>query len=162
MHQMCGILMKWTPHNVPEKWMTTMGIWPWGTRIGPIAFHETYFFTMNFHFINRPHEALPFSCIQWDEDPTMYPKSEWHQGVYYPGAFKLYHFESTKPIFAKWISTLLTGQMQQFPFPAYSEMDTQKFTPKVNSTKGCMTLGHSSWTICSPRNLFLQNESPLY
>ena len=25
-----------------------------------------------------------------------------------------------------------------------------------------MTLGHSNWTICSPQNLFLQKEFPLY
>ena len=36
-----------------------------------------------------------------------------------------------------------------FPFPAYSEMDTPQCTPKVNGTKGHMTLGHSSWTLGS-------------
>ena len=52
--------------------------------------------------------------------------------------------------------------MQHFPFPAYSEMDTPLYTPKVNKTKGYMTLGHSNWIIWSPRNPFLQNEFPLY
>ena len=83
-------------------------------------------------------------------------------GVYDPGAFKLDHLQSTEPIFAQYISPLLTRRMQNFPFPAYCEMDTPQCTPKVNSTKGYMTLGHSNWTICSPQNLFLQNEFPLY
>ena len=56
---------------------------------------------------------------QCNGHPTMYPKSEWHQRVYDPGAFKLNHLQSRKPIFAKWISTLLTGHMHDFPFPAY-------------------------------------------
>ena len=42
----------------------------------------------------------------------MDPKSEWQQGVYDPGAFKLDHLQSTKPIFAKWISTFFF----EFPF----------------------------------------------
>ena len=32
---------------------------------------------------------------------------------------------------------------------------------KVNESKRCMTLGHSNWTIWSPRNPFLLNEFPL-
>ena len=97
---------KGTPKYGSHKWLTPKGVWPWGTQIGPFAVHKTYFCKMNFHFINRPHAAFPFSCIQWNGHPTMYPI--------------------------------------------------------VSDTKGCMTLGHSNWTICSPRNLFLQNEFPLY
>ena len=143
------------------------------------------------------------------------PKNEWQQRVHDPGAFKLDHLQSTKPIFAKWISTLLTltwsislflhtvksslhsgpqkwvtprgvwpwgiqvgpfavhktyfckvnfhfitSQMQHFPF-LHAEKGLQ-WTPWVVDTKGCKTLGHSSWTICSPKNLFLPNEFPLY
>ena len=145
------------------------------------------------------------------------PKSGWHQGVYDPGAFKLDHLESTKAIFARWISTFLTGHMQQFPFLHAEERDTlqwtQKWTtprvvwpwgirigsfgvyktyfckmnfhffnrphasvpfscmqrkghptmdPKKDDPKGYMSPGHSNWTICSPQNLFLQDEYPLF
>ena len=106
----------------------TKGVCPWGIQIGPFAVHETYFCKMDFHFINRPDAAFPLSCITVKWTPHNVPNSEWHQGVYDPGAFKLDHLQSTKPIFAKWISTLLTGHMQHFPFPAYSEMDTPQCT----------------------------------
>ena len=86
--------------------MTPRGVWPWGIQVGLFAVHQTYFCKINFNFINRSHAAFPFSCMQRNGRPTMYPKSEWHQG--------------------------------------------------------CMTPGHSSWTIYSPQNLFLQNEFPLY
>ena len=55
----------------------------------------------------------------------MHPKSEWEQGVYDPGAFKLDHLESTEPIFAQQISTFLTGHMQNLPFPACKEKGTK-------------------------------------
>ena len=70
------------------------------------------------------------------------------RGVYVPGAFKLDHLQSSKQTFVELISTFLTGHMQHFPCPAYSEMDTPQCTPKVNN-KGCMTMGHSNWNICS-------------
>ena len=56
---------------------------------------------VHFQFFNKPDAAFPFSCIQRKGHPTVDPKSEWHQGVYDPGAVKLVHFESTKPILAK-------------------------------------------------------------
>ena len=172
---------------------------------------------MDLHFINKWHAAFPFSCIQRKGHPTVDPKSEWNQGVHDPGAFKLDHLQSMKPIFAKYISTLLTltcssslflhpgkrapyigpqkwmtprgvwpwgiqirpfavheayfwklifhfinSHMQDFPFPACREKGTPQWTPKVNDTKGCMTLGHSNWTICSPRKPIFPNWFSLY
>ena len=52
--------------------------------------------------------------------------------------------------------------MKHFPFPACRDRDTPQCTSKVNDTKGSMTLGHSNWTVCSPLNLFLKDEIPLY
>ena len=49
-----------------------------------------------------------------------------------------------------------------FPFHACRWKGTPYWTPKVNGKKGCMTLGHSNWAICSPRNLFLHSRFPLY
>ena len=51
---------------------------------------------MDFHFINRPHAAFPFSCIQRKGLPSVDPKSERLKDVYDPGVFKLHHL---KPIF---------------------------------------------------------------
>ena len=109
--------------------MTLRGVWPWGIQIGPFAVHKTYFFKINFPLINKPHAAFPFSCMQRNGHPSMYPKSEWHQGVYDPGAFELDRLQSIKPIFERWNSTLLTSHMQLFPFPACREMDTPQCTP---------------------------------
>ena len=118
------------PLSGPQKWMTPRGVWPWGIQIGSFAVHETYFCKMDVHFINRPDAALPFSCIKRKGHSTVDPKSEWHQGVYDPGAFKLDHLQSMKPIFAKWISTLLTSHMQHFPFPACWGKNTCTVDPK--------------------------------
>ena len=131
--------------------MTARGVRPWGIQIGPFAVHKTYFCKMNFHFINKPHAAFPFSSMQRKRHPTVDPESEGHPGVHDPGAFKLGHLQSMKPIFASKISTLLPGHMQHFPFPACREKDSPQWTPKVSDTKWCMTLSHSNWTICSPR-----------
>ena len=67
---------------------------------------------MDFHLIKKPHAAFHFSCMQRKGQPIVETKSEWHQGVCDPGAFKLDHLQSMKPIFAKWISTLLTSNHQ--------------------------------------------------
>ena len=114
------------------------------------------------HFINKPHANLLSLYAEKRALPIMYPKSEWEQGVYDPGAFKLDHLESTKPILHKWISTFLTCHMQHFPLPACREKRTPQLTPNVNETKGCTNLGHSNWTICSPQNLYLSYRFPLY
>ena len=37
---------------------------------------------VNFHFINKPHAAFSFSCVQKKGNLPMDPKSEWHQGVW--------------------------------------------------------------------------------
>ena len=85
---------------------------------------------LNFHFINKPHAAFPFSCMQRKGHPTLYPKSGLHQGLYDPGTFKLDDLESIKTVFAKSISTLFTIHMQHFPFPAYREKGTPSVDPK--------------------------------
>ena len=63
------------------------------------------------------------------------------------------YFVSTEQYFACNISTILTSHMQHFPFPACRGKGTPQWTPKVSDTKGCMTLGHSSWSIWSLQNL---------
>ena len=153
---------KGTPYSGPQKWMTARGVWPWGIQIGPFAVYETYFCKMNFHFIHKSHAAFPFSCMQRKGQPTVDLKSDWHQGVFDPGAFELDHLQSTKPIFAIWISTFLTSHMQHFPFLACREKGIPQWTPKVTDTKRCMTLGHSNWTSSSLRNPFFKCKFPLY
>ena len=64
-----------TPHWT-QKWMTLRGVWPWGIQIGPYGVQKTYFCKVNFHFINRPHAAFPFSCIQRKGHPSVETKSD--------------------------------------------------------------------------------------
>ena len=118
---------------------------------------ETYICKKNFQFFQQS------TCrISTKRALQNRPKSEWQQGMYDPGAFTLDYLESIKPNFVKEFSILLTSHMQHFPFPACREKGTLKATSKVNDTKECMTLGHSNRIICSPQNLFLQYEFPLY
>ena len=50
-----------------------------------------------------------------------------------------------------------------FPFSSMQKKGrTLQWIPKVSNTKGCMTLGHSNWTIRSSQDLFLQLKFPLY
>ena len=86
-----SVSRKRAPYNGPQKWMTKRGVWPLAIQIRSFAVHETYFCQMDFHFINKPHAAFPFSCIQRKRAPHSGPKSEWHQGVSEPWAFKLEH-----------------------------------------------------------------------
>ena len=60
-HSLLLHTVKSTSPNVPQKWMTPSGVWPWGIQIGPLAVHTTYFCQIDFHFINRLHAAFPFS-----------------------------------------------------------------------------------------------------
>ena len=53
----------------------------------PFAVYETCYIDSG--FTNRSHAAFPFSCMQRKGHPTLDSKSEWHQGVYDPGAFKM-------------------------------------------------------------------------
>ena len=46
--------------------------------------------------------------------------------------------------------------------PVCREKGTPQWTPKFNDIKGCMTLRHSNWTICSTLNIKSQNEFPLF
>ena len=145
-----------------EERLTARVICPRDIQIGPFGAYRKFFWKVNFHFIRRPHAAFLYSCMQRKGQFSVDLKWEWDHGVYDSGVPELDYFESMKPILPKWISTFLTSHMQNFPFPAYSEMGTPHCTPKVDESKGYMTLGHSNWTICSPGNLFLQNEFPLY
>ena len=36
----------------------------WGIQMRPFGVHETYLRNINFHFLKRPHAALPFSCTR--------------------------------------------------------------------------------------------------
>ena len=94
-------------------------------------------------------------CIQWNGQPTMSPKSEWHQGLYYPSASKLDHLQYTKHIFAKWISNFYQATCIISLF-----LHIVKWHQGVNYHG--QTLGHLNWIICCPRNLYLQNDFPLY
>ena len=58
----------WTPKVNGTKWCS------WGIQIGPFRVHKTYLSYMNFHFINRPHAAFSFSCMQRNGYPTLDPK----------------------------------------------------------------------------------------
>ena len=88
------------PESGPHKWMTQRGARPWGIQVGPFGVNQTYFCNINFHFIHKPHAAFPFSCMQRKGQASMDLESGWQRGVQDPGAFKLNHLESTKPIFA--------------------------------------------------------------
>ena len=79
----------------------------------------------------------------------MDPYSEWEQGVYDPGTFKLDRLQPMKLIFGKLGSNLLTCHIQHFPFPTYSDKGTPKWTTKVSGSKGCMSLGNSKCNICT-------------
>ena len=122
----------------------TKGCMTLGHSNWTICSPQNQFFKCKFHFINKPHEAFPFSCMQRKGHPTMDLKSDRHQGVFDPGAFKLDHLQSTKPIFAIRISTSLTSHMQHFPILACREKGIPQWTPKVTDTKRCMTIGHSN------------------
>ena len=51
------------------------------------------------------------------------------------------------------------GMIESALFAACREKGSLKHTPKVNGTKGCMTLEHSNWTICNSWKQFLQSQS---
>ena len=78
-----------------------------------------------------------------------------------PRAFKLDHLQSKETYFSRMDFHFFNRPQAAFPFSWIQWKGTPQWTPKVSDTKGCMTLGHSNWTICSPRNLFLQNGFPL-
>ena len=59
-------------------------------------------------------------------------------------------------------STLLASCMQHFPFPACKEKDTLLLTPKVNDTKGYITLGHSNCIICCAQTQLFTKPSTVY
>ena len=45
-----------------------------------------------------------------------------------------------------------------FPISCMQRKGQRKSVPKVNDTKECGTLGHSSWIVWSPENVFLLYE----
>ena len=47
-----------------QKWLTPRSGRLWGIQIRPFGVHETYLRNINFHFLKRPHAALPFSCTR--------------------------------------------------------------------------------------------------
>ena len=75
------------------KYFMTLGHSNW-----TICSQQNPFLRYKFPPFHQRHAAFPFSCMQRKGQPTVDLKSGWHQGVYDPGAFKLDHLESTKPI----------------------------------------------------------------
>ena len=146
--------VKWAPHNVPQKWMRPRGLWPWGIQIGAFGVHETYFSNMNFHFFNRPHAAFPFSCTQWKGSPQLTSKVNETKGCMTMG-------HSNWTICSPWTQFLqyefhfINRPHAAFPFSCIQwngHHSDHTMYPKVNDTKGYMTLGHSNWTICNQWN----------
>ena len=50
-------------HSLPWKCMTPRELWPSAIQIGAFGVQETYFWKVNFHFVNVPHEAVPFCYL---------------------------------------------------------------------------------------------------
>ena len=68
------------------------------------------FFPNEFSLFKRSHAAFPFPC----RAAFVEPKSEGHKWMYDPGAFKLDHLQSTRPILHKKI-VFFKSQMQHSP-----------------------------------------------
>ena len=59
------------PYIRPQRWMATKVVQPWGIPIGPFGVQETHFCKMDFHFVDKPHGAFPFSCMQRKGNPKV-------------------------------------------------------------------------------------------
>ena len=73
---------------------------------------------------------MPFPCMQEKVRNKMDPKVN----EYDPGAFRLDHLQSMKPILVKHFFTFSAIQMQHIPFPACKEKGTLHWSPKANET----------------------------
>ena len=54
--------------------MTPRGECLSGIQIRPFGVYKTHFWKLNIHFINMPHEAFPFVCMQRKGCPIVDPK----------------------------------------------------------------------------------------
>ena len=99
-------------------------------------------------------------------------QSEWHQGVYDPGAFKLDHLQPVKQILFQNISHFYPiSNSKPIIFTPETGMEEEAGlglnmrkgnSPKVNETQGLLTLGQSNWTICSLLNRFCSKIFPIF
>ena len=77
----------WILHSGPWKWMTPRELWPRANQIGPFGVQETYFCKVNFPFVNMPHAAFPFNCMQRNGNPNsgpwkwMKPRELWPRAI---------------------------------------------------------------------------------
>ena len=55
---------KETLYTGPQEWITARVVWPWGNQVGSFGVHETYFWEVNLHFINKLYAALPFPAYR--------------------------------------------------------------------------------------------------
>ena len=95
-----AILRLWDTF-VPQKLITSKGVWPWGTQIRLFGVQKTYFRQVNFHFFQTQIQHFSFPAC-WEMGTSHNgPISRWHQGVCDSGAFKPDNLESTKPICRK-------------------------------------------------------------
>ena len=97
----------------------------------------------------------------YPENPQSSPKAITVKGVWAWG-IQTGPFAVHKSYFSQVNFHNSKSQMQYFPFLVCREKGTQYWTPKVNESQGCFTLGYSIWTIWRPKNLFLENKFPLY
>ena len=142
--------------------MATRGVWPSGIQIGPFAVHGTYYCQTYLHFINthmqhslflHAEERAPHSGYQkW-----MTSRVDWPWGIQI-GPFGVYKTYLWKIDFR-----FINKPHAAFPFPACRGKAHYCWHQKWKATRGvCMNLGHSSWVIWSPQNLFLQTGFRLY
>ena len=65
-----------------QKWMTLKGVWPWGIQIGPFTVHNTYFYQMEFHLINKPMQCSLFQHALWHlTTRTVFQKGNYNKEV---------------------------------------------------------------------------------
>ena len=78
-----------------------------------------------------------------------------------PGVFKLGHLQQVEPLlfrnFSNFFTFILGRPILITPESQYAEKGIPP-TPKLDETVGFECLGHSSWTICIPLNLFCCKE----
>ena len=88
-----------------------------GHSIGPFGIHETYFCNMDFHFIDQPHAAFPFSCIKANGHLTVDPKVSDTKGCMTLGLSN-WTISSQQNLFLKIKFPLSSKPHAAFPFPA--------------------------------------------
>ena len=113
---------QWTPKVSDTKGCMTLGYSNW-----PICSQQNLFLKPQFHLINKPHAAFPFSCMLRKGQPTVDPKREWHQ------SFKLAHQSPQNLFLESKFPNYYKPLMQHYPFPACKEK--RRMDSKVNDAK---------------------------